>query len=77
MRCGGCGAERDKGQRCSTCGLVNDPIPMTAKQAWVIRRKWDASEARYQQIMDRAAARRAEIGPEAYTAEPDRDLAML
>ena len=42
-----------------------------------IRRKWDASEERYQQIMDRAAARRAEICPESYAAELDRDLEML
>ena len=76
-RCGGCSTERGKGEECPTCGLVNDPIPMTAKQAWVIRRKWDASEERYQQIMDRAAARQTEIGPESYTAELDRDLAML
>ncbi len=76
-RCGGCATERDKGQPCPTCGLINDPIPMTAKQAWVIRHKWDASKVRYQQIMERAAARRAEIGPEAYEAELSRDLAML
>ena len=55
-RCGGCSTERGKGEECPTCGLVNDPIRMTDKQAWVIRRKWEASEVRYQQIMERAAA---------------------
>ena len=60
-RCGGCGTERDKGQRCPTCGLVNDPIPMTPKQAWVIRRKWDASEG---PIFS-------------FRAELNRDLALL
>ena len=34
-----CGTARDKCQPCPTCGLVNDPMPMTDKQAWVIRRK--------------------------------------
>ena len=70
-RCGGCGTQRDKGQTCPICGLVNDPIPMTYGASGTHRR---SGTSRSWTVRRRDGPRYA---PESYAAELDRDLEML